>query len=280
MILALGLVPSLLNAALWDQDRERAVAERLAGDLESGKIIWLSSKNHQEFPAIFTPPDTNWHPNAKQKAIILLHGMGGHPDWPVVISPLRKYFNQAGWTSLSIQLPVLSAETALSEYGNTVKEAARRIKNGIEYLREQGYETIVLTGYGFGAATAAWYLANEGGENVCAFAGISMHARKFLNPQLDLLSSLGNLHIPILDIYGTKDQKVVTDTADDRRLAVRKNGNSDYTQISLDDVDQYYTHQDQELFESIKQWLDSLELQSRDCSQLPKEIPKTEITGY
>lgn len=278
-MLGLGLVQPALHATIWDQDRERAIAEKLTEDLESGDVIWLSQGN-QEFPGIFTPPDTNWHPNAKQEAVILLHGMGGHPDWPVVISPLRKFFNLAGWTSLSIQLPVLSAETPLSEYGITVREAARRIKSGVEYLHDNGYAIIVVAGYGFGAATAAWYLANDGEDNVCAFAGISMHARKFLNPQLDLTGSLGKLHIPVLDIYGSNDLKAVTQTADDRRLAIRENGNSFFTQISIDDTDQYYTHKDRVLFDSIKHWLESLKLRDRSCSVIPTEPSGAETTRY
>lgn len=272
-------MPASLNAALWDADRERAVAEKLAADLENGEIIWLSANAQAAFPAIYTLPETNWNPDANQGTVILLHGMGGHPDWPVVISPLRNFFNQASWKTLSIQLPVLSAEIPLFEYGNTVKEAARRIKSSIAYLEEQGDENIILIGYGFGAATAAWFLANEDANNICAFAGISMHARKFLNPALDLLGSLANLHVPILDIYGTRDQKVIMQSADDRRLAARKNGNDNFTQVVIEDGDQYYTRQEQELFDQIMLWLASLELDNKGCSPLPAGLPGPEITG-
>lgn len=278
LIPVLYLVPLTLLAAIWDLEREREVAEKLSAELESGEIIWLPSARHPEFPAIYTLPETNWNPNITKGTVVLLHGMGGHPDWPVVISPLRKLFKKAGWVSLSIQLPVLSAKTPLSEYGNTVVEAGRRISIGIDFLNEQEEKNIIVIGYGFGAAVAARYLDNNT-PGICGFVGISMLARKFLNPQLDLPMALGKLKIPLLDIYGSNDQKIILQTADDRRLAAWKNGNQHFTQINLDGADQNYLDQEKTLFNQIMQWLDELELKPEGCNRDKARLLKTGITG-
>lgn len=264
-MLVLYLAPLLSPAAVWDEARERVVADRLTENLETGEVVWLASANGTGFPAVYTPPDAYALPTAFPVTVILLHSMGGHPDWPVVIAPLRKLFHHAGWISLSLQLPVLSADTPLSEYGKTLKESSRRIKSGITFLKERELRNIIMIGYGFGAATGAQYLAGNGEQDICGFAGISAHARKFLNPPLDLLGALGQLHVPVLDIYGERDQRIITQTADDRRLVIRKNDNSGFNQIAIKGADQYYTHQEQALFDWITFWLNGL-TDTDECS--------------
>jgi hypothetical protein len=34
--------------------------------------------------------------------------MGAHPDWPEVIQPLHSGLPESGWTTLSVQMPILA----------------------------------------------------------------------------------------------------------------------------------------------------------------------------
>ena len=246
---------SASHAAEWDTDKEHAIADKLSAQLKYGELIWLQTEKNTEFPVIYTLPVYN----NKQRAIILLHSMSAHMDWPVVIAPLRLSFRDKMWASLSIQLPVITTEKAPAEYSKTLDEAARRITSAIRYLRNQGYETIVLIGYGFGATTAAFFLAGEPAHGIHAFVGISMLARKYLGPHVNLLTYLEKLNLPTLDIYGSNDLPVIVRTADDRRLFSQKTGTNRFSQIIIEGADHYFTDHELTLFTSIITWLDDLD---------------------
>lgn len=244
-----------LSVADWDTDKEGAIADKLSAQLEYGDIIWLQTDKNSEFPAIYTLPVYN----KKDRAVILLHGMSAHMDWPVVISPLRGFFRDRMWSSLSVQLPVIATGKPPAEYSRTLDEASRRIQSSIQYLKDQGYDTLVLAGYGFGATIAAFFLTNGHTRDIDAFVGISMLARKFLAPQVNLLDYLEKLSLPVLDIYGSNDLPVIIRTADDRRLFAQKNGADRFSQIMIEGADHYYTGHVQTLFNDIISWLQSLD---------------------
>lgn len=252
VFIGLALLSPSGRTQVWDSDKEKVIAERLAGEIDSGKVIWLKPVFGDSFPAIAGSAG----PYARSTAIILLHGMGGHPDWPVVISPLRRYLQVHHWTTLSIQLPVLKADRSPSDYGKTMREAGRRIDSAIRYLDKKHYSRVVLLGYGFGATTAIYALTDNNRPAVSGLVAVSMLARKFLDPGINLPESLKKISLPILDIYAESDKAIIIDTADDRRLAARNNDQAHYTQVMLEDTDHYYTGHEPELLQQILDWLD------------------------
>lgn len=256
LALYLGLMAPLLlaDAVVWDVPKEKAVADKLSHDLAYGRILWLGAGTGNEFPVLFTRAVPESHSTT---AVVLVHGMGGHPDWPEVISPLRKLLADEGWTTLSVQMPVLPAETPVSDYGKTIDESQKRLSTAIDYLMDYGYEKVVLAGYGFGAAVAAVFLQSDENHEVHAFAGISMLARKYLDPAIDLYASLEVLELPVLDIYGSDDLKTIINSADERRVAARRNGHgNDYKQVVIWNADHYFTGKEHELSSQIILWLD------------------------
>ncbi len=245
------VVPAPVCVAGPDYERERTIAEELVAGLETGEAVWLNAVSGSQFLALFTRASGV----RNSTAVILVHGMGAHPDWPVVIAPLRRSLPAAGWATLSLQMPVLSPETPEADYGRTLERAQRRIRAGVTFLREEGYESVVLIGYSFGAATAARYLANVKGHGVDAFAGISMIARKFLSPSLDLLEQLAGIDVPVLDIYGANDLNEVLQTVADRRLAAGGNGRGEFLQVVIEGADHFYARREEALQATIEGWL-------------------------
>ena len=101
-----SLAASVAAAVVSDYNREKEIGNRLQRDLSLGDIVWLETgKTDKTFPALVTFPGIEKEQQS-QKAVILVHGMGGHPDWPDVISPLRRHFYERGNTSLSLQMPI------------------------------------------------------------------------------------------------------------------------------------------------------------------------------
>ncbi|MFQ5660008.1 MAG: DUF3530 family protein [Gammaproteobacteria bacterium] len=252
IVILLHLIAQVSMAAGSD-GYEQSIADALSQRLDQRELIQLNGGGRQ-FLGLYHEQTTE----KAQGAAIIVHSMGEHPDWPEVIAPLRKKLPDLGWTTLSLQMPVLPPGTALADYGKTLGEGGRRIQSAIQYLKGRKFLNIVIIGYSFGAAVVADFLAASGNRynNVKAFVGISMQAQEFLNPRLKLLARLENIALPVLDIYGSRDFDNVLRQVDDRRLAGRRKGGRDYQQIMIEGADHYFTGLDEFLVRHIRGWLD------------------------
>lgn len=240
-----------VSVAMDDDGYEHAMSVNLAERVSDGEVIWLKARGSQ-FLTLFTEQLTV----NSQGAVIIVHGMGAHADWPNVVAPLRKRLPKMGWATLSIQMPVLPPEEPLSEYGKTITLGSRRIQSAIQYLRQRKFLNIAIIGYSFGAATAAEFLAKTQKNQVAAFVGISLQTQKFLNPTIKLLRALEKINMPVLDIYGSRDFSEVIRLADDRRLAGRKQGRRTYHQLVIEGADHYFAGLEDVLSRRIRGWLD------------------------
>ena len=250
IVVLVGCFLATVVVANPELEREKQIADKLTKELRTGEAIWLG-KGNTEFLGLFTETFLQ----QRNDAILLLHGMGAHPDWPDVISPLRWELPGYRLPVLSIQLPVLLPDASVSGYGKTTKEAARRIKLAVDYLHEQGFKRVMLIGYSFGAAMGAYYLANKKEHGVSAFIAISILARKFLNPTLNLKFLLEKIHIPMLDIYASNDLEEILKAVPDRRLAAHKSGNTLFNQIEISGSDHTYREQIVDLVNIIVDWI-------------------------
>ena len=238
-------------AAIGDTEREKQIAGKLIEQLHAGEAVWLG-EDKTRFLGLYTETFLD----QRQDAILLLHGMGAHPDWPEVISPLRWDLPVHQLPVLSIQLPILSPDTPVSSYGRTTKEASRRINIAVDYLHELGFSRVILVGYSFGAALGAHYLAHKKNHKVTAFVAISILARKFLDPTLNLKFLLSKINIPILDIYADNDYEEILEAVPDRRLAAHKSGNKSFRQYELPGTNHIYIDHIDHLIKVIVDWIE------------------------
>ncbi|MBT7950879.1 MAG: DUF3530 family protein [Gammaproteobacteria bacterium] len=240
--------PSL--SLTYSDSYEQRIAKQLLEGRTAQEVLW-SKAGGREFVTLYQ----GYYTDQPRGAIILLHGMGAHPDWPQVINPLRIKLPELGWATLSIQLPVLSPEMPIADYGLTLGNAKLRFQAAVQQLRKRGFLNIIVIGHSFGAATAAYALSANNTKNVNAFIGISMQAQQFLNPRLKLLKELQAIDIPVLDIYGSKDILEILREADDRRLAARKNANEAYQQMVIEGANHYFSGLEDVLIQRIQEWL-------------------------
>ena len=245
MLLAASL---LLCIGAGDGEREQQLAEQLRESVAQGEPVNLSTETG-EFLAL--------HDAAigalPRQALLLVHNMGGHPDWPEVIAPLRTGVKAPAWGTLSLQMPLLPPASLADDYGGTVAEAVQRIASGVAFLREHDYSCVVLAGYGFGASQALVYLARHQAADGLVLVGIL--ARDFLQPSLDVPSLLQRTHVPVLDIYGQHDFPRVIDQAHDRRTAVAAIEAVNYEQRVIEGADHYFTDHNRQLVDSVVEWL-------------------------
>lgn len=274
LLLATGTTPAS------DILKERRWAEQLKDGLVTGEPVWLQAGGREVF-AIYTPTDLAM----RRGGVILLHGRGAHPDWPEVISPLRQQLPEAGWATLSVQMPILDDESEMERYLPLFPEAYERIDAAIAHLQSQGFLNIALVGHSLGAAMGAAYLASGRPEAqaIRAFVGIGMgqYAQDTQAPA-HTPASLAKINIPVLDLYGELDFEGVRDSAGERATAARQAGNKAYRQRSAPGADHFFTGLDTALAQQVRSWLaknaPAVQLQTKDISLTPAMEGKTSAT--
>lgn len=254
-LLPLLALPAPLPAASTSNlEREKNWSDQIVDYLVTGEAIRLEA-NQVKFLALHTKPAAA-HDNSTQ-GVILLHGRGVHPAWGF-IDTLRADLADAGWHTLSLQLPILDADIKLSEYGKTFPEAFQRIDAGIHYLRERGVKRIVLVGHSSGAMTAAAYAAERPKAALGGIVTIGFTTEPTGNRYMQAAALLEKIRLPVLDIFGGQDLAVVLNTVKARAGAAKKAGNNAYTQVRIKGANHFYTDHYQDLRASLGAWLAKL----------------------
>ena len=264
----------LVAEDIKELSREQQIAEKLTVTADADEIISLKASGGRFIGLYKRGKSSEINTGEINGVVILVHGMGAHPDWPDVISPLRTRLTEFGWSTLSIQMPILSPEEPISEYGKTLRLANSRIQAAVDYLHTWEIETIILLGYSFGASQAANYLASNKPEEIKAFVSVSMLAQKFIKPGLDVYKFIAGIPVPILDIYAEDDLQDVRRGIDDRRLAASKNGNTGFQQIELQKAGHHYLGLEDVLVEQIQAWLQNIVLVMDETTEISVISPE------
>ncbi len=204
-ICAAGILGLMMSFVSFAQDFEREA--RWRSEIEPavivGDVVDLAVGTRKVF-SIFTEGAQ------KNVAVVLVHGVGVHPDFGL-ISKLRTQIAEAGYSTLSVQMPVLAKEiTDAQKYEATFPHAAQRLDAAAVWLRAKGFSKIVLASHSMGAWMANVYLEKAAAPvPYVAWACIGITGR---------IGSTGNFNGPILDLYGENDLKPTLDAAWLRRI--------------------------------------------------------------
>ncbi len=230
-----------------DIAKEQRWAEQIEAGLFEGKMLWLDAAG-QRFLSILTPAT-----GEPRGGVLLMHGIGVHPDWPTVINPLRIGLAAQGWTTLSLQMPILGNERLARDYVSLLAEVPARIETGVATLESLGLEPIVAVAHSMGSAMTSHYLAHHAASGIEAFVGIGMGADRPY-PELDNAVSLRALALPVLDLYGEHDLESVVTTAQARAAAAADNDR--YAQVEVAGADHFFDGFEVELLDVVLTWLE------------------------
>lgn len=215
-----------------------AIAAAAFGGLAQATPITLSTSSGSfggEFLAGAGSPNTG---------VILMHGRGLTPD-SAVTRQLRYSLNNDGYSTLAIENPVPAdyngngSNTDFPDYvadlgpggANYVfPETYERVRAASTYLQSLGVEQIVLSGFSLGSRLATAHLARgqqAGDLPIVGLLNVGMYGNS-VDP-LNVVLTLDEVTVPVLDIFGDKDTNAVTTAAD--RLAAYGGAPSDYLQI-------------------------------------------------
>jgi predicted alpha/beta-hydrolase family hydrolase len=235
----LMLFASAACLAQADYAREMRWADEITSGLVVGDAVYLAQKSGHKFLAIYTQAA---QPHA---AVITVHGMGVHPDW-ALIGALRSGLSDQGYTTLSVQMPVLAADAKGEEYPALFADAAERLRAAVAFLKSKGHQKLALASHSMGSRMSNFFLAGAPDHGIHAWVCIGISSGEFAEP--------GKLRLPVLDIYGERDLPQVRQRAEARAAVLKTLKGS--AQIEVAGADHYFAGHENELVRQVRQFLD------------------------
>jgi pimeloyl-ACP methyl ester carboxylesterase len=229
-------------------EREKNWADQIVDAVVVGEPVWLNARR-QKFLALYAPPA-----QAGSRGVILIHGRGVHPAWGF-IDNLRADLAEAGYHTLSLQMPILGTSASLGAYGKTFPEAFERIDAGILYLKKKGVQRVVLLGHSTGAMNAVAYTVKRPQAPVDGVVAIGLSTLANGPDTLQPALMLKTARVPVLDLYGANDLPEVLSYTEARRAAAREAGNKGYSAVRVPDADHFFTDQYERLKKHVVDWL-------------------------
>ncbi len=191
------------SAETADYAREKKWADEVVPGLVVGDPVYLQTpRGHHKFLTLFTPAKD---PN---KAALVVHGMGIHPDWGMV-GTLRTELADRGFTTLSIQMPIMAADAKSDAYPPTFPEAAERIAEAVGFLKAKGYTQLAIVSHSMGSRMSGVYMAGKPDSSIKSWASLGLSYGDY-----------AALKLPVLDLYGENDLPLVLKNAAQRKKSL------------------------------------------------------------
>ena len=224
-------------AAAQDYEREARWAKETLATLVVGEAVQIEQKNGHRFLALYTAA-------AKPRgAVIIAHGRGWGPDFELY-GALRTTLAEAGYSTLSIQLPVLLGTAKIGDYLPMFPDSTERFTLAAQWLHAKGYKKVAIVSHSLGATMANQYLITTPNPAVDAWVFISI---------INGLEDMFRIKIPVLDVYGTLDWQVTRYGGEERRAQIIKNPGSE--QVVIQGAEHFFEQQTDELTRVIATFL-------------------------
>jgi len=168
-----------------DYAREARWADEVAPSVMVGEAVWIRTPDRDRVLGLYTPAQ-----GTARGAVVIVHGLGVQPDFGV-IGELRAALAERGFTTLSLQMPVLGVDALPGEYAALYPVAGDRIDAAVAWLRARGATPIAVVAHSMGAAMSNAWLARAQHADVAAFVAIGMgvpFAASRLPPALDIVA--------------------------------------------------------------------------------------------
>jgi alpha/beta superfamily hydrolase len=228
-------------ACAQDYGREKRWAEQVVPNLVVGDAVQLRLPAGREFLGIHTEA------SKPRAAVLLVHGVGVHPDHGV-IGILRAALADAGYTTLAIQMPVQASDARVDDYYPTVfPEAVQRIAAGAAWLRDKGAGRIVLLSHSMGSWMSNVYYEETANAPFAAWVCMGLTGG---------FGRMGNVKVPVLDLYGENDLPPVLRAEWRRKSTIE--GIAGSSQEKIAGADHHFLGKEKELTAAIHDFIGKL----------------------
>lgn len=236
LLLFLAVQVFVASSFASDYAREKKWASEVVPGLVVGDAVYLKQANGHEFLTLYTPV------KGAKSAVIVVHGIGIHPDWGL-IGTLRTDLADHGYTTLSVQMPILANDAKGSDYPPTFPEAAERLKLAVEFLKSKGYGQIAIVSHSLGSRMSHVYLSGTPDASVKVWASLG----------ISTVVDYGALKIPVLDLYGDKDLPDVLSNAGKRKQTL--SGQPGSSQQVIAGADHFYNGKERDMVNAVSSFL-------------------------
>lgn len=221
-----------------DYVREKKWADEIVPGIVMGDPVYLELNQGHKFLALYTEVAS------AKTGLVVIHGMGIHPDWNMM-GTLRSQLAEQGYTTLSIQMPVLAADAKSEDYLPLFTEAEERINVAVSFLQAKGYARIAIVSHSLGSAMSHRYVEKYQ-DKLFAWASLGIGHRY----------TYSKIKLPVLDLYGEHDLPPVLNMAKKRKLSLK--GNLQSRQVFIPKSDHFYNNHEDEMVHVVKQFLDGV----------------------
>jgi len=223
------------GAGAQDTAREQRWAEQVVPNVVVGDAVHIELGSGRKFLGLYTAPQ------GAKTAVLLVHGIGVHPDHGV-IGILRVSLSDMGYATLSIQMPVLASDARPADYyPKLFPEAGERIAAAARWLAGKGYGRMVLLSHSLGSWMSEVYLERTPGAPFAAWVCMG---------RAGAFGDVAQVRMPVLDVYGENDLPAVLAGAAARGAVVR--------QVVIPKADHFYTGHERELAEAVRGFIEGL----------------------
>lgn len=240
--LTLATLAACTAVRAQDHAREAVKARETLATLDFGEAHTLAQANGHRFLAL-------WLPAQRPRGVaIVAHGRGWSPNFELY-GDLRVRLADAGWSTLSIQLPVLDpAASKLGDYMRTYPDAIERFALSVDWVRSRNPGLpVAIVSHSLGATMANQYLIHRPDAPVGAWVFLSI---------INGLEDMFRIRIPVLDVYAERDWNVTVVGADERRAQIERIPGS--RQVMVRAAEHFYDARRAELARTIVEFLDAV----------------------
>lgn len=230
MLVAAVLLCAACATIAPDYEREKRWTDEIVPGLVVGDAVRIETASKRSFLGILAESGKS------RGAIILMHGSGVHPDFAIV-GQLRSLLNDAGFTTLSIQMPVLAANAPGDDYVAVFGEAGERLAAAIAYLQARKHPRIALVSHSMGARMALDYLKRNPAAPLSAWVPLAISDGD--------LAGLPRTAFPVFDVYAQKDFDAVLAKRNDRAAVLR--GIPGSKQVMVYGADHFFAGREREV---------------------------------
>lgn len=243
-LISLLLAVSAPTFAAADYEREKRWDDEITPGIVVGDPVYLEQRNRHKFLGIYTES-----PQPKM-GVVVVHGSGIHPDWGM-IGKLRQRLPDYGYTTLSIQMPVLAVDAKPEAYAAHFPEAVERLQLAVDYLKRKRYKRIALVSHSMGSRMSHAFMARNPPE-VEAWVAMGMPAAFGTGAAI----TYDGIKAPVLDLYGAHDLPQVLAGVAERKVSLQ--GNKQSKQVMVPDTDHFFADHEEAMIKQVKDFLDSV----------------------
>ena len=215
--------------------REKRWAEEIVPALVVGEAVWLEAPRTQKFLGIHTEA------KSAKGAIVLAHGLGVHPDHGL-IGELRTRLAEAGYTTLSIQMPILAADAPAARYPVLFWEADARFAAAVSFLWRKNQRKVIVVSHSLGSRMANHYIVAHPRVPLSGWVSLSISNGEF--------TGLKRTNFPVFDVYAENDSDLVLKGAQKRAAVLKRTRGS--SQAMVFGTDHYFAKKEKELVSLIR----------------------------